>query len=334
LAKRRKFFNDRGVRNGWADMLFALATLKLLFKVRRGELDALDICATPFLHLPVAAIVAKARQIPAVLTCHEALLAALPEYARERGMIGVRSKLAVSVLRWIYRLGMKLFPSRIAVSQRTARALQEEGFPARETVEFGLDPEMIAPRPPLPKTPEAPVRLIYCGRLTPIKSVDQVLAALLSLRSQITPFHFDIVGEGAERTRLEQMVREAPEVASFHGEVSEQRKQELLAVADAFILGSPREGFSIATLEAMAQGCAVLVVNDPARPNGALDFVRDGQEGVVVAPGLDSLREGLRRLIENSSEREASRRTAWQTAQSYKIGEQAIRLAQVYRELR
>src|ERR1700760_1151216 len=55
LAKPRRFFNNRGVRNGYADLLFAFAVLKLLFKLRRNELAALDVCATPFLHLPFAA---------------------------------------------------------------------------------------------------------------------------------------------------------------------------------------------------------------------------------------------------------------------------------------
>ena len=64
LAPPRRFFNDRGVRNGTADVWFALAIFRLLARVRRGELDVLDVCATPFLHLPVVALVAKLRAHP------------------------------------------------------------------------------------------------------------------------------------------------------------------------------------------------------------------------------------------------------------------------------
>jgi glycosyltransferase involved in cell wall biosynthesis len=328
LAPPRKFFNARGVRNGGADLLFALSVLRLLPRLKRGELDVLDVCATPFVHLPAAAFVGRWKRLPTVLTCHEALLAALPEYVRERGNEGrLRAALFVRILALIYRLGMALFPNRIAVSLRTARAMESEGFPARHTVEFGLEPEAIAPEPPAPRAHGDAMRAIYCGRLTPIKSVDQVLAALLPLIGPSPSIHFDIVGEGSERAPLEAMAAGAGarEAVTFHGDVSEARKRELLAGADVFVLGSPREGFSIATLEAMAQGCAALVVNDPARPNGVLDFVRNGREGLVVAPGIEPLRAGLRHLLENHRERDVLRRGAWETAQRYRIEAQARR---------
>jgi glycosyltransferase involved in cell wall biosynthesis len=300
--------------------------LRLLRRLKRGELDVLDVCATPFVHLPPTAFVAWWKRIPAVLTCHEALLAALPEYVRERGNEGrFRATLFVRLLAVIYRLGMALFPNRIAVSLRTARAMEGEGFPARHTVEFGLEPEAIAPAPPEPRAPGEVMRAIYCGRLTPIKGVDQVLSALLPLIDPVPSIRFDIVGEGSERARLEALAAGAREAVTFHGEVSEARKRELLANADVFVLGSPREGFSIATLEAMAQGCAALVVNDPARPNGVLDFVRNGQEGLVVAPGIEPLRAGLRHLLENPPERDVLRRGAWAMAQRYRIEAQAGR---------
>jgi glycosyltransferase involved in cell wall biosynthesis len=333
LAAPRRFFNARGVRNGIADLLFALAVLRLLVRVRRGELDILDVCATPFVHLPFVAFVAWWKRIPVVLTCHEALLAALPDYARERGQgQRWRAGLTVRVLAAVYRLGMSLFPRRIAVSLRTARALEKEGFPAPHTVEFGLEPEAIAATPPSPRPAGAPVRAIYCGRLTPIKSVDQILAALLPLRGVAPAFHLDLVGEGSERSRLESIVAEAGAhgIVTFHGEVSEAQKRERLAAADVFVLGSPREGFSIATLEAMAQGCAALVVNDPARPNGVLDFVRNGEGGLIVAPGVDPLREGFRHLLENPHEREQLRQGAWEMAQRYQIESQAARLLDAY----
>jgi glycosyltransferase involved in cell wall biosynthesis len=334
LAKPRRFFNARGVREGRADLLFAFAILRMMGRVKTGELDVLDVCATPFIHLPLVWLVARLRHVPVVLTCHEALLAALPDYVRERGHgNGLKSALLVRLLAGIYRLGKGLLPFRLAVSRRTADALSTEGYPAFATVEFGLEPEAVMPNPPVPRAEGEPVRLIYCGRLTPIKSVSQTLAALLPLRGQTAcAFHFDIVGEGSERPRLEQMVASAGagETMTFHGEVSEMRKRELLARADVFVLASPREGFSVATLEALGQGCAALVVSDPGRPNGVLDFVRAGREGVCVAPGVEHLREGLLRLIENAAEREAFRQAAWATAQQYRVDEQARRLLAAY----
>jgi len=335
LAPPRPFFNANGVRNGWADLLFTAAIGKLFWRMKRGELDVLDVCATPFVHLPLVALVCWVKRLPAVLTCHEALLAQLPAYVRERGHRGYFGRwLATRVLALIYRAGMGLFARRLAVSQRTAQALARENFPACATVEFGLEAESVSPIFPEPVSWENSVNLVFCGRLTPIKSVDQTLAALFSLRRETGPFHFHIVGGGGERPRLEAMVAaaRAGDYVTFHGELSEKGKRAILARSEVFVLSSPREGFSIATLEAMAQGCAALVVSDPDRPNGALDFVRSRQEGLCIAPGPGPMREALREFIENHEQRRDFRITAWRTAQTYRIDRQAERLLAVYRE--
>ena len=45
----------------------------------------------------------------------------------------------------------------------------------------------------------------------------------------------------------------AGDYVTFHGELSEKDKRAILARSEVFVLSSPREGFSVATLEAMAQ---------------------------------------------------------------------------------
>jgi glycosyltransferase involved in cell wall biosynthesis len=335
LGAPRRFFNRRGVRNGWADLLFTLNIVRLFWRLRTGELDGLDVCATPFLHLPLVAWIARVRRIPVFLTCHEALLAGLPAYVRERGH---RSRLGSGILlRFLvalYRAGMASFPRRIAVSKRTAAAMAEENYPAAATIEFGLEPEVFSAVAPEGKPPGMPVSFVFCGRLTPIKSVEQTVRALLLLRGEGVPFHFELIGEGSERPALEKLIRNDPQAAglfTFHGEVSEDEKRRLLSRSEVFVLSSPREGFSIATLEAMAQGCTALVVSDPALPNGALDFVRPGEGGICVAPGVEPMREGLRRLALEPELRLALRRGAWAAAQGYRIETQTRRLLEIYR---
>ena len=335
LAPLRPFFNAGGVRNGWADFLFTVAIGKLFWRLKRDELDVLEVCATPFVHLPLVALLCWMKRLPVILTCHEALLAQLPAYARERGHRGYFGRwLMTRLLALIYRVGMGLFTKRLAVSHRTAEALAQEKFPACATVEFGLEAESIAAIFPETVPWENAVNLVFCGRLTPIKSVDRTLAALFSLRRETGPFHFHNVREGGERERLEAMVAvaRAGDYVTFHGELSEIDKRAVLARSEIFVLSSPREGFSIATLEAMAQGCAALVVSDPAWPNGALDFVRSRREGLCVEPSTGPLREALRELIENDQQRRDFRHAAWQMAQTYRIDRQAARLLAVYRE--
>ena len=296
----------------------------LFWKLRAGELEMLDVCATPFLHLPLIRLIAWVKRIPLALTCHEALLASLPGYVQERGHRGgLKAAILLRILTYLYCSGMGPISRRIAVSKRTAAAMAREGFPAEAVIEFGLEPEVRRPQAPAANeaVPGSPVRLVSCGRLTPIKSVDQAVLALLALRAEGETFHLDIIGEGGQRSRLEQLVAEAQAKSffTFHGEVSEGEKRRLLAESEIFILSSPREGFSIATLEAMAEGCAALVVSDPAQPNGALDFVHREEQGLCVAPGIGAMKEGLRRLLQDAELRLRLRRGAWAMAETYRI---------------
>jgi hypothetical protein len=120
MAAPRPFFNRRGVRNGWSDVLFTLSLMKLLWKLKSRELGVMDVCATPFLHLPCLAVILGMKSIPMVLTCHEALLASLSDYVRERGHRGAMAREGTAtLLSAIYRGGMGLFPRRLAVSHRT-----------------------------------------------------------------------------------------------------------------------------------------------------------------------------------------------------------------------
>jgi glycosyltransferase involved in cell wall biosynthesis len=117
---------------------------------------------------------------------------------------------------------------------------------------------------------------------------------------------------------------------TWHGTRAEQPKRELFARSEVFVLSSPREGFSIATLEAMAQGCCAIVVNDPAKPNGALDFVRHGEQGLCVAPGLEAMRQALQTLLHDPDLRLRLRRGAWKMASSFRIERQATLLIEYY----
>jgi glycosyltransferase involved in cell wall biosynthesis len=269
------------------------------------------------------------------MTCHEALLVSIPAYTRERGCQNQpASWFFTQVFTFFYRFGMGIFPRRLANSQGTADALAREGYPASGVVATGVERETFNPKPPEALPEAEPARFVFCGRLTPIKNVDLALLALFPLRGERPSFHFDIIGDGAERSRLEQITRAAgaEKWVTFHGQVTEEAKRAILGASEIFLLSSPREGLSLATLEAMAQGCGALIVNNPACPNGALDFIRHNEQGVVVPPGIEPMREALRSLIKNRDDRLALRRAAWRKAQDYSVEGQTHQLAAFYRE--
>lgn len=110
--------------------------------------------------------------------------------------------------------------------------------------------------------PEAQV-VLFLGRLHPIKGADRLLGAFLKVASR-NP-RAVLMLAGPDEWQLESKFREALADAGllgrvrFPGMVSGREKVDLLARADLFSLPSDAEGFSMAVLEALASGTAVLL---------------------------------------------------------------------------
>jgi glycosyltransferase involved in cell wall biosynthesis len=87
--------------------------------------------------------------------------------------------------------------------------------------------------------------------------------------------------------------------AQYLGFISGEKKEEILAESDLFVLPSYTEGFSMACLEAMAAGLPVI-----ATPVGAMnEVVKDGVNGVITPVGdVDKLVENIRFFIDNPDE--------------------------------
>jgi glycosyltransferase involved in cell wall biosynthesis len=132
----------------------------------------------------------------------------------------------------------------------------------------------------------------YVGRLDPEKNVDVLLASFLDADPP-NSLRLVVVGGGAERRRLERRFRD-PRI-TFTGVVTDERTRiDILRSSDAFFLPSTVEGLSLAMLEAMACGTAVV----------ATDVGSDGEAlrgaGVVIDPThLEvELRAAIRLLVE------------------------------------
>lgn len=121
--------------------------------------------------------------------------------------------------------------------------------------------------------------IFYVGRLEKRKGVRYLLEAYALLRELHPEFELLIGGDGPERDRLEDFVKDnnIPGV-TFLGYIEESKKLALLRESDVFC--SPAlygESFGIVLLEAMASGCAVVAGNNT------------GYEGVLTGKGQLSL---------------------------------------------
>ena len=127
--------------------------------------------------------------------------------------------------------------------------------------------------------------LLYVGRLDPIKGADVLLRAigLLSTRPTLT---LRIIGgdvDASFSSTLRQLVADLgiEEKVRWLGMVPNEALPSHYAAADALIVPSHSESFSIVAAEAMASGTPVVASNVP----GPASFIQDGVSGRLVPPG-------------------------------------------------
>ncbi len=132
-----------------------------------------------------------------------------------------------------------------------------------EMVPLGVDlPDETPPSDmPTSRASSAGCRLLYVGRLHPLKGLDVLLTAL----AEVPDVTLTVVGrdEQGQQARLERQCRAAglADRVQFVGVVTEARKHELLAACEAFVLPSLSENFGLVVAEALAHGKPVIVTD-------------------------------------------------------------------------
>lgn len=183
--------------------------------------------------------------------------------------------------------------------------------------ENGITPGMIQARRGMTDTTR-PLQLLFVGRLVPFKACDLAIrGAAELLRSGRA--HFTIVGDGAERAALEDLVKNLGLASrvTFTGMVSHEVTLQHFTKADVLVFPSIREFGGGVVFEALASG-AVPMVSDYGGPG---DIVHEGigfkiplsNEADAVAfirTSLQRLDQDRARLIELSRNGQAYAREA------------------------
>ena len=146
--------------------------------------------------------------------------------------------------------------------------------------------------------------LLFMARLHPKKGLEPLLCAWQQIASEFPDWLLVIAGpdEGGHRADLETLVAqlELKNAVAFTGMLDGTLKRAALARADAFVLPSFSEGFSIAILEAMACRLPVLLTPGCHFP----DAVSCGA-ALQAEPEVASLRAKLAELLELSPQQRA-----------------------------
>jgi len=140
------------------------------------------------------------------------------------------------------------------------------------------------------------------SRLDPVKGLEYAVGAVAKLARKMPQLRFAIVGTGCSEAHLKKKVNALGlnENAFFTGFRSDII--DCLEAFDIFVLPSLAEYHSIALLEAMRAGKAIVATD----VGGNTESVRHGKEGLIVPPAdADALADALGRFIADEKLRKA-----------------------------
>ncbi len=140
--------------------------------------------------------------------------------------------------------------------------------------------------------------ILSVGRLCSIKRVDLMIKALPIVHQFVK---LKVVGTPDEPEVMEYLKNEIDkhhlwERVEFLGRVAEDELLDLYARALAVYYAPHNEDYGYVTLEAMASSKPVITAVDSG---GVLEFVQDGENGLVLQPNTDAIGHGVNKLVED-----------------------------------
>ena len=184
--------------------------------------------------------------------------------------------------------------------------------------------------PPPSLAPDAPVRILFAGRIGARKGTFELLRAFARIAPKYPRTTLVCAGDGeADQLRALAAQLHVTDRVICPGWLSPEGMQAELARASVFALPSHAEGVPMALLEAMSRSLPVLTT-----PVGGIPgVVENDRNGVLVPPGdVDALERALTKLLDSPQDRARLGAAARDTiAQRFSITATIEQLSTLYR---
>lgn len=199
----------------------------------------------------------------------------------------------IPVVRSLIGLAMRKASHVIALSNELKTA----------TIRFGVPPERITVIPNGVNISQFPVgskegrknQLIFVGSLIERKGVSYLIQAMASLVAAQPDIQLVIVGEGKDRSLLEELASKLglQENVVFMGTQSQEKVSELMRESRLFILPSIEEGQGVVLVEALASGTPCI----GSRVGGIPDVITPDVGNVVDAGDVQGLSAAIESFL-------------------------------------
>lgn len=157
--------------------------------------------------------------------------------------------------------------------------------------------------------------LMHISNFRKVKRVEDVIHIFKRVRDQMN-CKLLLVGDGPERNAVESLCRSIGYCEDIRFLGKQDAVEELLAIADLFILPSESESFGLAALEAMA--CQVPVIS--SNTGGIPEINVDGVTGYLSNVGdVESMGDNALKILKDDEVLKQFRRNALEQARKFEI---------------
>lgn len=172
--------------------------------------------------------------------------------------------------------------------------------------------------------------IVSCAcQIIPRKGVHHLLAAWRNLASKFSNAQLWLIGRLP--SEYASIIDDLPANVLYKGAMDRSAVAGYLRNSNVFVLPTCEDGFAVATLEAMATGCAVITTDS----NGASEVIENWHDGVVVPSGVpDALATVLEKLYSDRGLcSEIGARGSIKATSLYSWEQYAVELTSFYEEI-
>ena len=230
-----------------------------------------------------AVILGKKYKIPVVITEH---FSTFPRHTL--------NKIEVFKARFALRRAKMVLP----VSKNLQKHIESYGIKNR----FEIIPNVVNLNDFYPlvkkgKDKNQPKKILTVALLVPIKGIPFLLKALANLKTKRQDFFLDIVGDGLNRQKYEELTEKLglQNLVKFHGLRTKKEVAEFMRNCDFFVQPSLYETFGVTFIEAMACGKPIVATN-----LSVLQKLIDKERGILVPPkNVNTLTKAIDYMLEH-----------------------------------
>lgn len=163
--------------------------------------------------------------------------------------------------------------------------------------------------------PEGEKIIVHTSNFRKVKRVEDAMQVFANIRKEM-PAKFLMVGDGPERSNMEELCRELKlcDDVRFLGKI--MAVEDILSIADVFLMPSLTESFGLAALEAMACECPVISTNAGGLPEVNIH----GKTGFVSNVGdTDDMTKNALKILTDKTLAHELKINAYKQAQNFDL---------------